>query len=268
MRTLGLAGALALASVATAAASPDDLVARPLVLAPGQVAAQVVLETSLAARERFSPLTLAPDAWVGLTPRLTVGLVHSDASLDRVTFGASLCVRTSDTACPRVYHGSGLDARYLAWTDGAFAVAPRARLILRDIDPAKPATTVGALAAWHRGRWGLTADPYLQLGLANTDRGNRAELVVPIYVALQPACRWALTLQTGYAADVAVWKDGFHIPVAIAATWRATPHLDVGAQLGLTSALGPQNNVKDSEAWLVVGWRTGARSPSVRASSP
>ncbi len=260
MRILGLAGALVLASVAAAAASPDDIAARPLVLADGQGAAQVVLETSLDTRQRLVPLTLAPDGWVGVTARLTVGLVHSDASLDRVTFGASLCVRTSDPACPRVYHGSGLDARYLVWTHRAFAVAPRARLILRDIEPAKPATTLGALVGWHGGRWGLTADPYLQLGLANTERGNRAELAVPIYITLQPACRWALTLQTGYATDLAVWKDGFHIPVAVAATWRATTHLDLGAQLGLTSALGPQNNVKQSEAWLVVGWRTSAGS--------
>lgn len=256
MRTIGLAGALVGASAVAAAASPSDIVTRPLVLAEGQVVLHVFLETSLAAHQRFSPLTLAPDAWVGITPRLTVGLVHSDASQDRVAFGASLCVRTTPTACPRVYHGSGLDARYLAWAAGTFAVAPRMRLVLRDIDPATPAATLGALAGWHRGRWAVATDPYLQLGLANTDRGNRAALAVPVYATLQPACRWALTLETGYVSDLAVWSDGFHIPVALSATWRATPHVDVGAQAGLTSALGPQNNVKQSEAWLFVAWRS------------
>lgn len=252
LRAIGLAGVLA---SAPAAAAPDDLVARPLVLDAGQVAAQLVVESSLASKQVLAPLSLAPDAWWGATARWTLGIVHSDASLDRVDFGASACVRTTPGACPRVYHGGGLDARYLAWAAGSFAVAPRARLIVREVGPWKPAATLGALARWQRGRFAVTADPYLQLGLANTDRGNRSALLVPVYFAVQPTCRWALALETGYVSELVVWRDGYHVPVALSVTARATAHVDLGAQAGFTSLLGPQNNIQQREMWLTLAWR-------------
>ena len=135
---------------------------------------------------------------------------------------ACACARPHEPgACPRVYHGSGVDARYLAWSRGGFrsrrARAPRPRS-----QPWKPAATFGALASWQRGRWAVTTDPYFQLGLANTDLGNGNELVVPVYVAVQPACGWALALETGYSATPRCGQDGYHIPLALELTARAT----------------------------------------------
>ena len=44
----------------------------------------------------------------------------------------------------RVRPGSAVDVRW-SWREGPLAVAPRARLLLRDVDPWKPAVTAGAL---------------------------------------------------------------------------------------------------------------------------
>jgi hypothetical protein len=229
----------------------------PIVLDEGQLSVSLAVETSLASKQVLDPLSIAPDVWWGVTPKLTVGLTHSDASRDRVDFAASICVRTDPTTCPHAYHGSGLDARYLAWTssDGAFAVAPRARALLRDIDPNKPAITLGALASWHRGRWTLATDPYYQIGIANDDLGNRDELVLPLYATVEPTCRFALTVETGYITDLAVWQDGYHVPLALSVTAHATAELDLGVQAGFTSLAGPQNNVGAREAWFTVSYR-------------
>lgn len=240
-----------------ASAEPTDLVARPLVLAYHEVEAQLVIEANLAPSGGFAkPLSVAPDVWFGLTPQLTIGLVHSDPSLDRIQPGASLCVRTDDFLCSAFYRGSALDGRYEVFADGAWAIAPRVRLLVRDLDPIKPAVTLGGTVRWHRGRYAITSDPYLQLGLANTARGNRAQLWIPIVVAVQPTCRWLVELHTGWNSDVAIARDGWHIPVGFAVRAAATPHLDLGAAFGFTTLLGPQNNPKQRVAFLTIGWRT------------
>lgn len=248
--------AVASCALATSArAEPaSDLVARPIVLPAGRVAAELTVEVNLAHNFWAEPLSLAPDVWWGVTSRWTVGLVHSNASVDRFAPGASLCLREDPLYCDSLYRGSGLDVRYAA-IRGPVAVAPRARALVRDVDPFKPALALGALAKWTRGRYAVTADPYIQLGLANTGLGNRAALFVPVQLAVQPTCRWQLALDTGYNSELAVIRDGWHIPVAIGARARATAHIDVAATVGFASLLGPQNTPKQRVLFLSVGWR-------------
>lgn len=223
----------------------------------GQLAVDVTLEVNLAHNFWAEPLSLAPDVWWGVTPKLTVGLVHSNASVDRFAPGSSLCLRTDDGAlyCDALYRGSGIDARYLA-VDGDIAIAPRMRVLLRDVDPFKPAITLGALAKWQRGRMAVTVDPYLQLGLANTGVGNRAQIWIPVQLAVQPTCRWQIALHTGWNSEVAtVTKDGWHIPIALGVQARATTEIDLGATLGFASLLGPQNTPKQRVLFVTMGWR-------------
>ena len=243
--------ALVLASVAIAArarAESDDIVARPLVTPTGQLEAELVLELGATSGYVTQPTSLAPDLWWGVAPRWAVGVIHSDPSVDRIRAGASLCVRRGTLECDGVYHGSGLDLRYgaLSW------LAPRARLLVRDLQPVKPAVTLGALAKWQRGRIAVTGDPYLQIGLWNTDRGNRTALVLPIEFAVQPTGRWALALDTGWNSDLAVWRDGWHVPVALGVLARVTSQVDLGATFGFTSLLGPQNTSKERVVFVTV----------------
>jgi hypothetical protein len=227
-----------------AGAGTNDLLARPLVLEPGGVVARVVAELGLGAGRFARPLSIAPDAWVGVTPRLTIGLLHSNESLDQIDARASFCFRGDAQSCDHAYRGSGVDVRW-SWREGALAVAPRGRLVLRDIDPWKPAVTVGALARWTQGRYAITSDPYLRLGLANRDLGNRAALFVPIWLGVQPTCRWLLALHTGWDSELATWRDGWHTPVAFEVTARLTHRLDLGVAAGFPHLLGPQNNIKE-----------------------
>lgn len=231
-----------------------DLISRPLVLAPHQIAAELVTEINLEPGLVGRPLSLAPDLWVGVLPRLTVGLIHSDLSVDRIAPGASVCVRRDGFLCDAIYRGGGLDVIYSA-VAGAFEVAPRARVLVRDLDPVKPALTIGAALKWRRGRFAIAGDPYLQVGLANTERGNRSALWLPVAFEVQPTCRWMLELDTGWNSDLAVLRDGWHVPVAAGVRARATAHVDVAASFGFTSLLGPQNTPKERVIFVAVGWR-------------
>ena len=244
--------------VGTAHAESNDIIARPLVLSQGQVDAQLVVEVNESENEAEKPLSLAPDIWVGLLPKLTIGLVHSNPSVDRITSGASFCVRTGGTPpaeCDHFYHGSGLDLLWSA-VEGQFAVAPRMRVLVDDLDPVKPALTFGAAIRWTRGRFAIGGDPYLQLGLANRDQGNDAALVLPVVASIQPTCRWAIELDTGWNSKLAVWRDGWHVPVEVGVRARVTANLDISAAYGFTSLLGPVNTPKERVLFVSAGWRT------------
>jgi hypothetical protein len=225
---------LGLAVLLVASAARADSV----VLPDGAVAVDVGLEINVAPAAYANPLSLAPDVWWGIAPRWTVGLIHSDTSVDRIEAGASLCLH----GCS-FYHGGGIDARY-ELVSGDVAVAPRARFVIRDDDPWKPALDLGALGRWRHGRWTITADPYLQLGLANRDRGNRSQLVVPVWFGTDVG-RWGFALETGYATQLIVWRDGWHVPIGGVVTATVAPHVAVGVEVGFASLLGPQNTPKD-----------------------
>jgi hypothetical protein len=225
---------------------PDTVVGRPLVLGDGALEAELVVEADLA--QVGQPLSFSPDAWLGVTSRLTVGLTTSDAALDLVDDGASICVRPNPFfGCEN--HGAGIDARY-AVTD---RIAPRIRILERGIEPGKPAVAFGALVrVASSARLDLVVDPYVQLGLANTQLGNDPEIVVPLLFTWQIVHRLALTVETGYITDATVAVDGFHIPLSGMLTGRVARRVEVAAQVGFTSLGGPQNNVKQREGWLIV----------------
>src|SRR5262249_52087441 len=126
---------------------------------------------------------------------------------------------------------------------------------VRDIHPWKPAATLGAQLRWRHGRLAVTGDPYLLIGLANTDQGNRAALYLPLELAVQPARRVALVLDTGWNTELAVWRDGWHVPIGIGAVVRAMEQLDIGATLGFPELLGPQNTPKDRVVFVTLAWR-------------
>lgn len=225
-----------------------------LVLDDDQVEVAATLEVSIATAPFARPTSLAPDLWWGATPRLTIGLTHSHASVDQIAAGASLCLRTADLGCDRTYRGSNLDARYLVYEDHTVSVAPRARLLLRDIDPVKPALTLGATARWRHGRYAIAADPYLQLGLYNRDKGNHAQLWLPVYLEVTVACRWLVAAHVGWNSELIEVNDAWHLPLGGIVRVRATSFLDVGLEAGFSTLGGPQNNIKQRAAMFTVAW--------------
>lgn len=239
-----------------AEAPPDDIIARPLVLAPGALGVRLTLAVNLQQRLITQPTALSPDAWWGVLPRLTIGLIHSDDSLDQIAASGSFCVKpgaSTTSTCGRFYKGSGIDVRYSA-VEGQFALAPRLRVVIRDIDPFKPAATLGALVRWAHGRFAIIADPYLRVPLANAPLGNRTAINLPVWLAMQPASGWMLALRGGFESDLVVIDDGGHVPVAFDVTARATPSLDLGVDAGWAGLLGPQHDARHATLMLWAGW--------------
>src|SRR5580692_3652648 len=91
------AGSLARADTATAEAPPPS----SLVLPQGKLLLDVYLEMSLSSNAVFSPVSLAPDLWYGLTDAWTLGLVHSTAGATGFigVSGDSLCLTGTSDGC-------------------------------------------------------------------------------------------------------------------------------------------------------------------------
>jgi hypothetical protein len=239
---------------ATAHAAPDDLVARPLVLDDGAVDLRLTAEIGVRNFRVARPLSFSPDAWWGVARDWTVGVIHSDASVDQIEAGGTLCVRDSVVpTCSHAYRGSGVDVRY-GWLAGALALAPRVRLLVRDIDPFKPAMTLGALVRWTRDRFAIASDPYVRLPLANGDLGNRASLTIPLWLSVQPARGWMITAHTGFDADVAVLRDGRHGPFSLGVTASVTREVDLVLEVGWPRLFGPQYDARRGAVLITAGW--------------
>jgi len=247
-----IAVAMLVATASLARADSTDLVTRSLVLERNQIHAQLTLEYALTERSVGTPVAIAPDAWFGVTNEITVGVIHSSPSVDRIDARSTFCVRQSALSCDGIYQGSGVDVRYRA----SAGVVPRLRFLIRDTDPFKPAMTVGALARWSRGRFAITTDPFLRFGLANTEKGNRAAFSLPLWLGVQPTCRWLIEFHTGAEGDFAVFTDGWHMPAALKVTARATEQIDIVVEGGLAQAYGPQIDIRQRTLMLTVGWRS------------
>ncbi|HLL21786.1 MAG TPA: hypothetical protein VK427_06635 [Kofleriaceae bacterium] len=243
-----------LLSASHAHADATDLVSRSFVLPRGGFEARLTLEYSLFERMVGEPIALAPDVWVGVTEQLTIGIIHSSQSVDRIATRSSFCLVKSDLLCDATYQGSGIDVRYQL-RDAPISVAPRTRVLLRDVDPWKPAVTLGALVRWTHGRFSITTDPFLRLGLANRDKGNRAAFTLPLWFGVQPGRGWLVEIHTGAEGDLAVLRDGWHMPFGIVFTARATRCLDAFLEVGMNQVYGPQTDTKHRAALLGVAWR-------------
>lgn len=250
---VALSAVSALASL-PAQAEPDDIVARPLVLDPDALDLRLTASINLDLRSIGRPVSLAPDAWWGVSLRWTIGLIHSDASLDQVATSTSFCVRESVlSTCDHLYQGSGIDVRFSALS-GRFAIAPRLRVLVRNIEPFKPAVALGTLMRWTHGRFAVLSDPYIRLPLANHNLGNRAAVVLPLWFSVQPALGWMIALHTGFDSDFVVLRDGGHGPVAFDVIMRVSDGVDLSIEAGWGSLFGPQQNVRHGTLMIAAGW--------------
>lgn len=243
--------ALAATSARSAAAAPDDVLARPLVLGRGEVEASLTLEVELAIRRLGAPMSLAPDVAVGVHPDVTVGIVHSARGLSQIDAGRGICWRGDDHGCDRAYDNAALDVRWLV-RRAALTVAARSRFILRSIDPWRPRVGLGAVGRWSRGRFAVTADPSLSLGVTRRDRGNRAALDLPLWLAVQPTRGWALHLRTGVHGTVATFGDGYEIPFGLGVVVSPQRRVDIAVEAAYQRLLGPLNDLKTRSMWVAL----------------
>lgn len=210
-----LAGALVAATATGAAADPTEVGPPRMTVPAKQGVLHAMLELSLSKDAAFEPVSLAPDLWYGVNPKLTVGLVHSGRAAAGFFGGAGdgLCLTGEDHGCAKVYDSTGLLARYHL-KDGPFTVALDGGLLVRSYDPFTVALKLGIAGRWQRGKLALDLAPNLAFGLSERDSGNTEQLDVPVTLSYAVAPRLALALQSGVATPVEDLIDNVVIPLS------------------------------------------------------
>ena len=211
-----LLAALVVALPGLAAAESDEAPAAGatrLTAPHRRLVVHALLELSLSKDAAGKPISIAPDVWYGLTPGLTVGLVHSSRALTGILGGAGdgLCITGDSGGCGRFYDHAGLVAR-VHLRGGRFAVALDGGLIAGSFDPLALALKVGIAARWQLGKLAAEVVPSVWLGLTERDAGNIETMYVPLSVTSALAPRLAVAGQVGMVAPF----DRFRQEVVIA----------------------------------------------------
>ncbi|HLU65594.1 MAG TPA: hypothetical protein VKZ63_04935 [Kofleriaceae bacterium] len=242
-------------------------IARPLVLPAGACEAALVVESNLTVREVAEPLSLAPDLRCGVSPRITLGVVHSARALSLVDSGGGLCLTGDDDGCTRPYDGGAVDALADLTGPGRAAAAARARLVVRSLEPFKPSLRLGALVRLRAGRVALLLDPHVSLALAHERLGNRDAAALPAYLEILIGSRVLLHLHSGVRGELDGFDEKFEIPIAAGVLVELSPAWDLSLEAGFNQLLGPQNTFKQRHGAVAVTYRFAIAPPRPAARS-
>lgn len=222
----------------------------------GSLRISAALAVGLDTRSLGAPVALAPDVYVGVTRRLTLGLIHSGRALGLLDSGWGFCLTGRTGGCDRVYSGTGLDGWYTFLRASGLELAARTRFyVARFSGPLKLRLTLGLRGVFRAGPVALRFDPHISVGLINRERGNADTLNVPIYLYVAIGRYVAIYLRTGLRGLVRSFADQYAIPLGLGVLVRPTARWRVGVQFVLRQLLGPQNTYKKRDLLLYADYR-------------
>lgn len=232
---------LAPAAAPTAAAPEGERV----VLPAKRLYAHAVLAIDLSDGGAFDPVSLSPDVYYGVTPELTVGLVHSNLGASGFIggTGTSLCL---GDACDGVYNNLGIDGRYHL-KSGTVALAANFGLYVNDFDPFRLAVKLGAVGRYRPGpesKLAVDFAPSLSFGVTErepapmTTVGNKEVFALPVTVLYAAAPKITAMVQTGIVIPFEAAGDAFFVPLSLGGSYQIDKQLTVEAAFSLPLLLG------------------------------
>ena len=192
------------------------------------------------------PVSLAPDVYLRVVDRVTLGVVHSHRALGLVDAGGGLCL--SD--CDERYRNPGIDVLY----DIRRQLGARVRLVARELDPIELQLHLGLDWHWQRGRLGVHAAPYLAFGLSNRDLGNDDFINLPLWLTVRVGAGVSGVFHTGIAGQIDSFGDTYEIPVGLGVRYRRGPYL-AGVQYAFARLFGRLNAILPRHLVVSFGWQ-------------
>ena len=221
-------------------ASADD--AAPVAAAPapgltlpaGKVNLAVNLEIQMTADKVGKPVSVAPDVSYGVTPDLTVALVHSRFATSgfRAAVGGGLCVTGEDNGCPEVYDNVGVEGWY-SLSRGQLAIAAgggvHAVSLANDFYDLK----AGAKLRYTMDKVAVHALPSVFIALTEREddagaRKNPDQLWVPVQLTYKATGEVTVGVGSGIKGPLSGFGDAWEVPLGAMATYAIDPVTTVG----------------------------------------
>lgn len=259
MRSIPVAIALAaIITPALAVADDDEPVTAPsappppgLTLPKGKVNVAVNVEVNMSADKVGKPISIAPDVSYGVTPDLTVAVVHSLYALTgfRARAGAGLCVTGTDNGCPHVYDNVGAEGWYNV-ARGPTAVAVGGGVHAISLDGGFYDLKVGAKLRHAMGKLGVHVMPSLLVAVTEREvagaRVNKDSLWVPVLATYKATTELTVGLGTGLKiVDLSAAGDSWEVSLGAVGTYAIDPTTTVGASWIFGKVLAGIDNPPD-----------------------
>lgn len=228
--TLASASASTPPSIAVRAVSPPPPPPAPgLTLPEYGLQLSLTMEASVSAGAAGSPISLAPDLAYGVTPDLTIALVHSSSALTgfRGSAGAGVCVTSS---CNSMYADVGLEA-IGSLVRGTLALAFEGGLLATSVEPWRSDLKLGVRSRLG-GRVYAMLSPNLWLALDHRRdelAPHRDQLWVPLALGVKLTPAVATGAGTGVKGPLANLAHEWSVPLGVFAQVAVTPEITLGS---------------------------------------
>lgn len=236
-----LALVVALGSSSSAGAEPAKPAKPGLTLPGGGLAVTATLEVEVTAAKAGKPISVAPDVAYGVTPELTVSLVHSTFGVTGFRGGAGrgLCVTGEDRGCAKLYNNVGLEALY-GLSRGALATALNAGIHATNLDAGFYSAKAGLRLRWLSGAFSLASSPAVLIALTHRDDTpkNADQLFVPVVASYKPVKPLTLGLGSGIKGPIDGFGDAWEVSLGLLGGFSLSQKLSLGTSLVFGKAFG------------------------------
>lgn len=225
----------------------------PLILAKGKLAVAVTLGVNLSKDAVAKPLTINPDVWYGVMPKLEVGVAHSSYGITgfwgESAGGGGLCVTGTDSGCAKVYNGPVGVLGHFLLMDGSIDLAADGGFVARTLDPMALGLKVGVMGRWMSGKIMVSFSPNILIGL--TERDTNKELIsVPVSVGFAASPKLHAGVQTGISGPLDGFGDFNIVPVSAGALFMVNDQITAGGSFSFLNLAG-SNSSADSRGLTV-----------------
>lgn len=238
MRSIPVAIALAAIITPALAIADDEPAAAPsappppgLTLPKGKINVAVNVEINMSADKVGKPISISPDVSYGVTPDLTVAVVHSLYALTgfRARAGGGLCVTGTDNGCANLYDNVGVEGWYSV-ARGPTSVAVGGGFHAISLDVGIYDVKVGAKLRHVMGKIGVHVLPTVLVAATKRDDVGKDSLWVPVLATYKATRELTVGLGTGIKAlDLSAFGDTWEVSLGAVATYAIDPATTVGA---------------------------------------
>lgn len=216
--------------------------AHSMITPKGKLRIDVSIGVNMSKELVGKPISINPDVWYGVAPKLEVGLAHSSYGLTGFwgtdALGGGLCLTGTDNGCAKFYDGPvGVLGRY-ALVEGDLTVAADGGVVIGSLDPMQLSLKVGVRGVKKMDKLMIGFAPFIALGLTERDAGNKEYLGVPVDVNYMVNDKLGVGVQTGIQGPLDGFGDAYFVPLSLAGMYQVNENINAGASFTLLRVAG------------------------------
>jgi hypothetical protein len=180
----------------------------------GKLAINAGFKVGLSKGSTGDPISIEPDVWYGINPKLTAGIVTSSQAQTGFWGGAGKGICAVGDLCGNAFDNVGGEALYALKNDPSFVFALDVGFHALAIDGTVLAAKVGGKGIWRSGNLSVGFAPNIFIGVTKRDV-NKERFNIPVDLSLMVSPKLSVGVQTGVTDTFSGAGDNYTVPVAL-----------------------------------------------------